>query len=394
MTARYDSAQRNPGHYAPIEWPAPTARRSGIDLFDLASDNAKYMPEILDALTRVACSGKYVGTDDVWRFEREFARTHGHDFRCVGVSSGLDALRLALIALNAKRVAAPVLTFAATWEAIVQAGATIVPVDVTDDGLIDSAAVAQTRCDVVLAVHLHGALAPLGAIRDEKPDAALVEDAAHAAGAWGEERDGEYEVGLDGEATCYSFYPTKPLGAMGDGGAVVTRGSRLAARIMKLREHGKAAGDIHHSEVGYTARLDAMQAAVLSVKLPDLSERNRARRENAWCYSALLGGVGDIRLPRIGLGHAAHVYAIRTQYRDLLRLHLHEHGIRTGLHYSPPLHHQIAFRPFNVGGSFPVAERIARETLSIPCYPTMPLADIERVANVIKEFFTVEKGQS
>lgn len=372
----------------PQEWPE-------IPLFSLAPENMPLRWRIELEVGRLIRSGKYVGGETVERFEDAFAGIHGPGYSCAGVSSGLDALRLTLLALGARRVVAPVLTFAATWEAIVQAGATIVPVDVTQDGLIAPESVADVEADTCIAVHLHGALAAVGTIRSANPSLRIVEDAAQAHGAY----DDRHYVGAGTEAACYSFYPTKPLGGLGDGGAVVTKSEALDVRVRKLRSHGKAAATSEHISVGYTARLDAIQAIVLHAKIASLERLNGRRRDFAAMYGDLLDGVGDLRLPVIGPGHPVHIYAIRTSSRDLLQEHLYYRGVECGRHYERPLHLEPAFRehlaPQNVGwynarptkGSFPVAEQIAAETLSIPCHASLGAEGVEHVANAIKEFF-------
>ena len=364
---------------------------AAVPLVDLSTQHDDlFAADFIDGITATLERGDFINGEAVRRFEAEFAAAHSHPRRCVAVSSGLDALRLALLAFGVKaRVIVPALTFAATWEAVVQAGAILLPADVDEDGLLDPQAVealplkgAAAAC---VPVHLYGRLADVPALRGVLPDGCkVIEDAAQAHGAWRVLASGrEIRAGEEGDAAAYSFYPSKPLGAIGDAGAVVTPLDVTDALLRALREHGQRAKG-EHVAVGYTARMDTIQALALLSKLPRLWGWNQERRDIAYTYNEQLQGVGDLWLPTVEEGDAVHVYAVRTADPGALAAHLAERGIATGRHYSVPLHLAPAFAWHGPrGGSFPVAERIAATTLSLPCYAGMTESQQERVVEAV-----------
>jgi dTDP-4-amino-4,6-dideoxygalactose transaminase len=301
---------------------------------------------------------------------------------------------LALLAFGLERgdeVIVPAMTFIATFEAVVQAGGRPVVVDVREDDVgidVDAAGAACTeRTRFVVPVHLYGQMADVRALRAlaSRHDLVMVEDAAQAHGA---ERDG-VQAGAGGAAGAFSFYPSKNLGAFGDAGAVVLDDERAASTARALREHGEVR-KYESRYIGYTARLDALQALVLSHKLPLLARWTEERREAAEFYSAALDGVGDLRLPTTvdGARHVWHVYAIRTADPEALSRFLAGRGIATVRHYPQPPHLSEAFLHLGFrAGSFPVAEAVARETLSLPIYPGIAEAQLEAVADAVSDYF-------
>jgi dTDP-4-amino-4,6-dideoxygalactose transaminase len=366
---------------------------AGVPFVDLRPALREVQASVLAEFEQLADAGLFVNGQPVTSFEDEFAEACGTR-HCVGLASGLDALRLALIGLGVKagdEVIVPAMTFIATFEAVVQAGARPVVADVrlTDACLdIEAAAAAvgpRTRC--LLPVHLYGQMADMTALNAlaAEHDLLVLEDACQAHGAT---RDG-VNAGAAGDAAAFSFYPSKNLGAMGDAGALVTDDGELAARVTAMRQHGEVRR--YHSElVGYTSRLDTLQAAVLRHKLPRLQDWNQERSAAAERYSEALEGVGDIQLPVTNDGalHVWHLYTIRTADPEALAASLADRGIATGRHYPEPPHLSAAFEDLGLGpGSFPAAEQIGRETLSLPLFPGITDEQIETVVDGIRRFF-------
>lgn len=372
----------------------PLGRQKEIPFLDLEPTLAGGIREgILADMARLLESHDYTNGAQVEVFENAFARFVGTT-ACVGVASGLDALRLALVARGLQpgdEVVVPANTFIAGFEAVTQAGCRAIPVDVTEEDYnLDPAAVeaaAGERTRALLPVHLYGLPADLATLGKLAARLGLdvLEDACQAHGA---ERDG-IRAGTAGFAAAFSFYPGKNLGAAGDAGAVVTDDEDLAARLRALREHGQTRKYEHRLE-GYTARLDTIQAIVLLRKLPHLRRWNDARRAAAALYRELLDGVGDLILPREprGARHVWHVYVVRTARRDALAAHLRARGIGTGLHYPQPPHLSAAYAHLGYGrGSFPVAERLSREVLSLPIFPGIQEEQLHTVARAVRAFF-------
>jgi dTDP-4-amino-4,6-dideoxygalactose transaminase len=371
----------------------PESDEGGIPFVDLGPVTVDVRDAILADIARVMDDGAFVNGPAVEAFERSFAAACGRT-ASVGVASGLDALRLILAALEiapGDEVVVPAMTFIATFEAVVQVGATPVPADVTEaDCCLDPDALAAAvtpRTRACLPVHLYGQLAAMHAISEVSTGAqlAIVEDACQAHGAT---RDGRPAGGW-GTASAFSFYPSKNLGAMGDAGAVVTDDLELAGRIRALRQHGETSR-YRSAYPGYTARLDTFQAVVLSHKLPLLEVWNRQRRGVAAAYSSMLEGVGDLRLPVTipGSEPVWHLYTVRTADPARLASFLAGRGIATGHHYPEPPHLSDAFASLgHLPGSFPVAESIARETLSLPLYPGISESQVERVVSSVEAYF-------
>jgi dTDP-3-amino-3,4,6-trideoxy-alpha-D-glucose transaminase len=366
-----------------------------VPFVDLSPMSAAVAQDALADVSELLGSGAFTNGPQVREFEQAFAAYCGTRW-CVGVSSGLDALRLALTALGVgpgDEVLVPALTFVATFEAVSQAGALPVPIDVSerDCGMDPTAAAAAItpRTKAIMPVHLYGRLADVAGLAAVAREAGLhlVEDACQAHGA---SRDG-IRAGTAGAAAAFSFYPTKNLGAMGDAGALVTDDEDLAARTRALREHGQGS-KYKHDVIGWTARLDTVQAAFLLRKLRLLDGWNDQRRSAADRYDEALAGVGDLLLPDVrDRGQVWHLYVIRTGGREGLAAHLASHGIGTGMHYPEPPHLSQAYASLGYGeGSFSVAERLSREVLSLPLFPGITPEQIGEVVARIREWF--ERG--
>jgi dTDP-4-amino-4,6-dideoxygalactose transaminase len=364
-----------------------------VPFVDLSHMNATVERDVLADAAAIISTGAFTNGPHVEWFEREFAGYCGAR-EAVGVSSGLDGLRLALIAAGVgpgDEVIVPAQTFVATFEAVTQVGARPVVADIgeTDYNLDPDAARAAVsgRTRAILPVHLFGQMADMQRLGQlaESHGLLLLEDACQAHGAM---RDG-VRPGAVGDAAVFSFYPTKNLGAFGDAGALVADVREFAERARSLRQHGEC--DTRVSEhIGYTARLDTLQAAVLLRKLPFLDEWNRQRRETAAYYTAALEGVGDIQSLPVPAGSLPvwHLYPVRTSRLEPLRAFLTERGIGTGRHYRRPPHLAPAYAGLNHRrGDFPVAERVADELLSLPIYPGISESQTAWLTKSVRRFF-------
>jgi len=357
-----------------------------LKLVDLRPLHGTLANELIAAFTQVLASGEFVGGERVESFEEAFAQTHGVDFGA-GCGSGTDALALALRALGiggAAEVIVPAMTFVATAEAVIHAGAVPVIVDVDPNTLlIDPRAVEgalSPRTRAIIPVHLYGNPVPLDLIDSWRARGlAVIEDAAqaHLASWLGR------KVGSAGDVGCFSFYPGKNLGALGDGGIVISRDTDVIARVKRLRDHG-AAGRYEHVEVGYCSRLDGLQAALLSVKLSHLAEWNRARRRIASVYHSALADVDGISLVPWSDGSVHHLFPIRIAggLRDSIRAALSQQGIETGIHYPLALSRQASLEPW-VAGRCPIAEQASDELLSLPMHAAMTESDAKGVSAAV-----------
>lgn len=365
-----------------------------VPILDLAAEYRALRGEIDAAVARVVDRTAFVGGEEVQRFEAEFAAYLGAP-HAIGVGNGSDAIELALQALGVgagDAVLTVPFTFAATIEAIVRSGATPLFVDVGDDFTLDVEAAARVLATrpvkAIIAVHLYGQPADLDRLVPlaRRHGVALVEDAAQAHGAWCVVEGQRRRAGTVGDAGCFSFYPTKNLGAMGDAGAVVTTHHDLAARVRLIANHGDRSKYEHVIPDGRNSRLDAIQAAVLRVKLPHLDAWNRARRDAAARYGTALAGL-PLALPRerAGVEHVYHQYAVRSTDRDALQRALTARGVGTGIHYPRPLHLQEGWRHLgHRAGDFPAAERAAAEVLSLPMSPFLSAAHTDEVAAAVR----------
>ena len=364
-----------------------------VPFVDLKTVHQDLKEAVLEAVAGLIERGDFTNGQAVAEFEHAFA-TYCGSGDCVGLSSGLDALRLGLLAAGIKPgdgVLVPAYTFAATFEAVTQAGGVPIPVDVSEmDYNCDIEAAAVAICDrtrFVLPVHLYGQMTDMRALVQlaRKHNLIVLEDACQAHGAT---RDG-IQAGTAGVAGAFSFYPAKNLGAMGDAGALVTNDGELAERTRTLREHGQYA-KYEHVREGYTARLDTIQALVLLNKLPHLDSWNDSRRSVAEFYEGSLGGVGDLLLPQVPSGSDPvwHLYVVRTADPQGLAAHLGRHGVGTGRHYPQPPHLAPAYEHLGYQeGRFPVAERLAREVLSLPIFPGMRETQVAAVVEAVREYF-------
>lgn len=361
-----------------------------VPLLDLAAENRTLRAEIDAAVARVVDRAAFIGGEEVSAFEQEFAR-YLEVPHVLGVANGTDALELALQALGVgagDAVLTVPFTFAAPLEAIVRAGATPLLADIGEDFTLDidaaAAILARQRVKAIIAVHLYGHPADLDRLLPlaRAHGTALIEDAAQAHGAFCTVGGRRRRVGSVGDVACFSFYPTKNLGAMGDAGALATTRADLAERARLFANHGEARKYEHAVPNGRNSRLDTVQAAVLRVKLPHLDAWNRARRTAAARYTAGLTDL-PLRLPieRPGAECVYHQYAVRTPQRARLQQALAERGVGTAIHYPRALHEQEGFRHLGYGaGSLPMSERCAAEVLSLPMSPFL---SAEHIAHVI-----------
>jgi dTDP-3-amino-3,4,6-trideoxy-alpha-D-glucose transaminase len=363
-----------------------------VPFLDLSAVNARIADGVLEDVQGLLRSGAFTNGPQVAAFEEAFASYCGST-HCVGVASGLDALRLALVGMGFEpgdEVLVPAMTFVATFEGVTQAGGVPVPVDVSEEdyGMDPGAAAAAVgeRTRTLMPVHLYGRLADMAALAQLARSHGLdvVEDACQAHGA----SRGDARAGRTGRAGAFSFYPAKNLGAMGDAGALVTDDSELADSVRALREHGQRR-KYQHDIVGWTARLDTIHAAMLLRKLPYLDEWNAQRRAAADLYAEGLTGVGDLVLPDVGdRGQVWHVFVVCTADRDGLADHLTARNVGTGRHYPEPPHLSDAYKSLGYSaGSFPVAERIAAQALSLPMFPGITESQVEQVVDGVRSWF-------
>ncbi len=362
-----------------------------IPILDLTRQHRELESDLTNAVLDVLRGGAYVNGPRVARFEREFAAYAGVE-HAVGLNSGTDALYLALRALDigpGDEVVTTPFTFAATSETIGATGATPVFADIDAATFnIDAAAVAAaitSRTRAIVPVHLYGRPAPMHELLAiaAKNHLAVVEDCAQSVGA----SIGGTRAGAFGTIGAFSFFPSRNLGACGDGGIAVTRDAALAERMRRLRAHG-AAVKYRHDELGVNSRLDELQAAILSVKLPHLEDWIAARRRIAASYRRLLDGISGIDVPAdpAGARHVYHQFTIRVAAdRDRVASDLASAGVQTAIYYPVPLHLQRVHERLGLRlGAFPAAERAAQEALSLPIFPEMLDAEVEAVAAALR----------
>lgn len=365
-----------------------------IPFLDLKAPYLELKQEIDEAIARVVSSGWFIGGGECDQFEAEYA-TYCGATQAVGVANGLDALHLALRAMDVgpgDEVIVPSNTYIATWLAVSQCGATPVPVEPDartyniDPALIEAAITPATR--VILPVHLYGQPAdmdPILAIA-RKHGLRVLEDGAQAHGA----RYKGQRLGAHGDAVAWSFYPGKNLGAMGDGGAVTTNDAQLADRIRVLRNYGSSVKYVNEVQ-GYNSRLDPLQAAVLRIKLSHLDEWNARRKAIAQRYQQGLAGY-SLSWPHVPdwAEPAWHLYVVCTPQRDALQAHLTEAGVGSLIHYPIPPHLQQAYASLSYQpGDFPIAEVMANGVLSLPMFPSMTLEQANQVIVVCREAHVV-----
>jgi len=369
-----------------------------VPYLDLKAQYESIRGEIGDAIQQVLDRTAFAGGPFVAQFEKEFAAFCGTRFS-TGVGSGTDALWMALLGLGigpGDEVITVPDTFIATAEAISWCGAKPVFVDVDpvtynmDPSKLEAAVTGKTKA--IIPVHLFGQMADMDPVMEiaRKRKLYVVEDASQAHGA---EYKGK-KAGSIGDAGCFSFYPGKNLGAYGEAGAVVTSNEELDGKIRMLRDHGQAK-KYHHTLIGWNARMDGIQGAVLSVKLRHLPAWNERRRRNAGIYDELLKGVPGVAAPKEAgyAKHVYHIYAIRVADRDRLIASLAEKDIHCGIHYPIPVHLLAAYKSLNLGvGSFPVAEKSAAEFVSLPMFPELSREQIEFAGEKLAEIMKVSLG--
>lgn len=386
-----------------------------VPFVDLITPHVELERELTAVFQQAIRSAGFIGGPMVSEFEKRFAEFSGTS-QCVGVSSGTDALRFALMAAGVQkgdRVITVPNTFIATTEAITQAGAVSDFVDIDEHTYnMDPEKLREyleIRCAVdkktgrvvnratgepvsaVIPVHLYGQTADMDPILElaQRYGLIVVEDACQAHGAeyYSKAQGGWKRAGSMGKAAAFSFYPGKNLGACGEAGAVTTNDEEIAQKIRMLRDHGQIRKYFHQVE-GYNGRLDAIQAGILTVKLKHLSRWNEERRRLASRYNDFLAGVDDVVRPvePEGVKSVYHLYVIRTKNREEVQRRLTENDVATGLHYPLPLHLQNAYADLGYkSGDFPVTERVAKEILSLPMYPGLADSQQKRVAECLQK---------
>ncbi len=371
-----------------------------IPVFDLKRQFQEIKPEIDKSVKEVLNSGSYILGKNVCAFEQEFAKYCGAKY-AISVASGTDALRIALRACGIKEgdeVITTPFTFVATSEAIHSMGAKIVFADIDlDFYTIDPQEIEKKltkKTKAILCVHLYGQPCNMQAITKLAPkyNLKLIEDCAQATGA-------EYKgrkTGTFGDAGCFSFYPTKNLGAYGDGGIIVTNSKQIAEKTKMLRVHGSKS-KYAHSIHGYNSRLDELQAAILRVKLKYLDKWNKSRRENAAYYNKKLSTLeakGFIIRPKEqkDTKHVYHLYVLKVKKRIALMKFLKSRGIGTSYHYPIPLHLQKVYKELGYRrGNFPKAELAAREIVTFPLYPELKKKEIDFIVSCVYQFYRSSK---
>jgi len=363
-----------------------------IPYLDLRAQIQPLRAEIDAAIARTIDHTSFCLGPDVAQFEKDFAKFCGAE-HCVAFNSGTSALHVALMLLGVgtgDEVVTTPFTFVATSWAISYVGAKPVYVDIDDTTfnlnpkLIEKAITPRTKA--ILPVHLYGQPFDVDAIQEicRRHRLPLLEDACQSHGAKWQGKT----IGTFGEISCYSFYPGKNLGAFGEGGALVTNNAEFAKRARSLREHGSTVR-YYHDEVGFNYRMEGIQGAVLGIKLKHLEKWTRERQRVAKRYAELLAGT-PLQLPREAAGAESvwHLYVVRHPLRDELKKYLDANGVGCALHYPLPLHLQKCYASLgHKAGDFPVAEKAASECLSLPIYAELTDAQIQRVAQVVKEFF-------
>jgi len=380
-----------------------------MEFFDLKKQYQNLKSEIDAAVLRVLEGGVFIGGEEVEKFEKEAADFLGTK-HAIGLNSGTDALFLALKSLEigaGDEVITTPFTFFATAEAVAAAGAKPVFVDIDpktyniDVSKIEAAITSRTK--VILPVHLFGQMADMAQIKEiaQKYNLKIIEDCAQAIGATQVIHNSKTKAGLPAEALakagtigdvgCFSFFPTKNLGAYGDGGMATTNNDEIATRFRMLKTHGSSPENKYKNFViGVNSRLDAIQAAILNVKIKYLDKWNSQRAAIAGRYDAGLKGIGDTTVPFVAPqnNHIYHQYTIRTAKRDQMAQALKLAGIPTMVYYSISLHLQPALEYLGYkAGDLPEAERASREVLSLPIYPELGQAEQDKVIKAIKDFY-------
>ncbi|MEH7437957.1 DegT/DnrJ/EryC1/StrS family aminotransferase [Neobacillus drentensis] len=366
-----------------------------VPMLDLTEQYQELKAEILPALDEVMSKAHFILGDNVKKLEKDVAE-YSNSKHGIGVANGSDALNISLLGCGVQpgdEVIVPSFTFFATAGAVARMGATPVFVDIDpktfniDPNEIEKAITPKTKA--IIPVHLYGQMADMDRIKEiaDKHNLAIIEDAAQAIGALYKGK----KVGELGTTACYSFFPTKNLGAYGDAGMIISNDDEIAEKIRVLRVHGSKPKYYHHV-LGYNSRLDELQAAILNVKFPHLNDWSDKRREKAETYTQLLQEmVGENVVTPFAEGHNHHVfhqYTIRVQKRDELQAYLKEQGVATMIYYPKPLHLQPVFAELGYKeGDLPETERAAQEAISLPMFPELKTEQQQYVVEKIREFY-------
>jgi dTDP-4-amino-4,6-dideoxygalactose transaminase len=367
-----------------------------IQFSDLGVQHREIKKEIEAAIKRIIKRSDFILGEDAGKFETEFAQFCGSRY-AVGLSSGTAALFLALKSAgikNGDEVIVPAFTYIATALAVSYTGAKPDFVDIREDtynidvSQIKKVITKNTRA--VIPVHLFGQPADMPELLDiaREYNLKIIEDAAQAHGASVKMPDGKWHItGSIADIGCFSFYPSKNLGALGDGGMVVTNNEGVYKKLLMLRDYGRVS-KYKHAIIGYNSRLDTLQAAILRIKLRKLNKWNELRRQAAGIYNCYLKNMGRVVTPYVkdSVRHIYHVYAIRSKKRDELFNRFKANGVGTVIHYPIPLHLQKAYE--NLGyksGDFPIAEMLAKEVISLPMFPHIKESQIKFIVKIIKE---------
>lgn len=366
-----------------------------LPFYDLKKINIEFENEINTALLSVFKSGHFILGENLKTFEHHFAE-YCQSLYCLGVGNGLDALTLSLKAAGigpGDLVALPAHTFIATALGVLATGATPYLVDIDLETYTISPSELEKandpRIKAVIPVHLYGHPCHMDEINKiaKAKGWIVIEDNAQAHGALYKNR----RTGSLGDLSATSFYPTKNLGALGDGGAITTHSKNYADAISYLRNYGQKE-KYHHVSIGGNSRLDEIQAAVLDIKLKHLDQANENRNKIAQFYSNELKNVGDLILPSTApdCKHVYHLFVIRTKHRDACQKFLQENGVSSMVHYPYPIHKHSAFLnlEWTLNAKFPAAEKACETILSLPLYPHQPEADLKKVCDTLKKFFT------
>ncbi len=366
-----------------------------VPLLDLRAQHARIREEVVKAMMSVVDDQAFILGEPVARLEEAVAELSRTRF-AIGCASGTDALLLALRALDVgpgDEVVTTPFTFFATAGTIHNVGAKPVFADIeprTFNLSVESAAASVgPKTKAVIPVDLFGQMAPIERFSAELSELPIIEDAAQSIGASRDAGSGRYMAGERATIGTFSFFPSKNLGAYGDGGMMVTGDEALATRLRRLRVHG-GAKQYYHDEVGYNSRLDALQAAVLLAKMPHLAEWSAARREHAEYYDRAFADVPEVRTPFIDAGNESiyNQYTLRVERRDALKEHLTREGIGNAIYYPLPLHLQPCFAYLGYReGSCPEAERAAREVISLPVYPELSRTQQDQTISAVLRFY-------
>ena len=366
-----------------------------VPLLDLKAQHATIRDSVVNAMMKVVDDQAFILGEPVERLEREVAKL-SQATHAIGCANGTDALLLALRALDVGRgeeVLTTPFTFFATAGAVHNVGARPVFADIDPDtfnlsGEAIAAAVKPTT-RAIIAVDLFGQMAPIEAIMDAAGDVPVIEDAAQSIGARRKVNDKWVMAGEAATIGTFSFFPSKNLGGYGDGGMVVTQSDEIATRVRRLRTHG-GLKTYYHEEVGYNSRLDALQAAILSAKLPMLSSWSAARRKNAAYYNAAFADVEGVRTPTIDPANESiyNQYTLRAARREDLQAHLKEKGIGSAIYYPLSLHLQPCFEYLGYKrGAYPESEKATREVISLPVYPELQQSQLDEVIEAVRGFY-------